>query len=223
MADRIRILVVDDHAIVRDGIKLIMETVDELEVVGEAGNGREGLEQAEALKPDVVLMDLRMPEMDGLTTIKHLREDQPEIAIIILTTYNEDDLMYQGLQLGAQGYLLKDVDRQTLIRTIKAAAQGETLLQPEILQRIMSQGGVQPSEVKGRVGDTNLTERENEVMRGVAAGERNKEIAYRLGISERTVKAHLTHIFNKLGVDSRAGAVAIAVENGLLSSNKDVI
>ncbi len=216
-------MVVDDHAIVRDGIKLIMETVDELEVVGEAGNGREGLEQAEALKPDVVLMDLRMPEMDGLTTIKHLREDQPEIAIIILTTYNEDDLMYQGLQLGAQGYLLKDVDRQTLIRTIKAAAQGETLLQPEILQRIMSQGGVQPSEVKGRVGDTNLTERENEVMRGVAAGERNKEIAYRLGISERTVKAHLTHIFNKLGVDSRAGAVAIAVENGLLSSNKDVI
>lgn len=223
MADRIRILVVDDHAIVRDGIKLIMETVDELEVVGEAGNGREGLEQAEALKPDVVLMDLRMPEMDGLTTIKHLREDQPEIAIIILTTYNEDDLMYQGLQLGAQGYLLKDVDRQTLIRTIKAAAQGETLLQPEILQRIMSQGGVQPSEVTGRVGDTNLTERENEVMRGVAAGERNKEIAYRLGISERTVKAHLTHIFNKLGVDSRAGAVAVAVENGLLSSNKDVI
>lgn len=223
MADRIRILVVDDHAIVRDGIKLIMETVDELEVVGEAGNGREGLEQAEALKPDVVLMDLRMPEMDGLTTIKHLREDHPEIAIIILTTYNEDDLMYQGLQLGAQGYLLKDVDRQTLIRTIKAAAQGETLLQPEILQRIMSQGGVQPSGVKGRVGDTNLTERENEVMRGVAAGERNKEIAYRLGISERTVKAHLTHIFNKLGVDSRAGAVAVAVENGLLSSNKDVI
>lgn len=216
-------MVVDDHAIVRDGIKLIMETVDELEVVGEAGNGREGLEQAEALKPDVVLMDLRMPEMDGLTTIKHLREDQPEIAIIILTTYNEDDLMYQGLQLGAQGYLLKDVDRQTLIRTIKAAAQGETLLQPEILQRIMSQGGVQPSGVKGRVGDTNLTERENEVMRGVAAGERNKEIAYRLGISERTVKAHLTHIFNKLGVDSRAGAVAVAVENGLLSSNKDVI
>lgn len=216
-------MVVDDHAIVRDGIKLIMETVDELEVVGEAGNGREGLEQAEALKPDVVLMDLRMPEMDGLTTIKHLREDHPEIAIIILTTYNEDDLMYQGLQLGAQGYLLKDVDRQTLIRTIKAAAQGETLLQPEILQRIMSQGGVQPSGVKGRVGDTNLTERENEVMRGVAAGERNKEIAYRLGISERTVKAHLTHIFNKLGVDSRAGAVAVAVENGLLSSNKDVI
>ncbi len=216
-------MVVDDHAIVRDGIKLIMETVDELEVVGEAGNGREGLEQAEALKPDVVLMDLRMPEMDGLTTIKHLREDQPEIAIIILTTYNEDDLMYQGLQLGAQGYLLKDVDRQTLIRTIKAAAQGETLLQPEILQRIMSQGGVQQSGAKGRVGDTNLTERENEVMRGVAAGERNKEIAYRLGISERTVKAHLTHIFTKLGVDSRAGAVAIAVENGLLSSNKNVI
>ncbi|MCD4802953.1 MAG: response regulator transcription factor [Anaerolineales bacterium] len=220
MTDMIRILVVDDHAIVRDGIKLIMETVDELEVIGEAANGRKGLEQAEALKPDVVLMDLRMPEMDGLTAIKHLREDHPEIAIIILTTYNEDDLMYQGLQLGAQGYLLKDVDRQTLIRTIKAVAQGETLLQPEILQRILNQGGAQPSAVRGKVGFSNLTEREIEVLNGVAAGERNKEIAYRLGISERTIKAHLTHIFNKLGVDSRAGAVAVGAENGLLSSKK---
>jgi len=223
MADMIRILVVDDHAIVRDGIKLIMETVDELEVAGEAGDGREGLAQAEALKPDVVLMDLRMPEMDGLTTIKHLREDHPEIAIIILTTYNEDDLMYQGLQLGAQGYLLKDVDRQTLIRTIKAAAQGEALLQPEMLQRILSQGRIKQYAVGGKVGFSNLTERETEVLNRVAAGERNKEIAYRLGISERTVKAHLTHIFNKLGVDSRTGAVAIAMENGLLSSNTEMI
>lgn len=220
MADVIRILVVDDHVIIRDGIKLIMETVDDLEVVGEAENGFQGLEQAEALHPDVVLMDLRMPEMDGLTTIKHLREDHPEIAIIILTTYNEDELMHQGLQLGAQGYLLKDVNRQTLIRTIKAVAQGEVLLQPEILQRILNQSEAKLDAVTGKPGKSNLTEREIEVLHGVAAGERNKEIAYRLGISERTVKAHLTHIFNKLGVDSRAGAVAVAAKNGLLPSNK---
>lgn len=220
MSDLIRVFVIDDHAIVRDGIKLLMETVDELELVGEAGNGRQGLEQIETLKPDVVLMDLRMPEMDGLTTIRHLRARHPEIAIIILTTYMEDDLIYQGLHLGAKGYLLKDVDRKALIRTIKAAAQGEALLQPEILQRILLKDEKQSGTPPKQVGKTNLTEREIEVLSAVAAGERNKEIAYRLGISERTVKAHLTHIFNKLGVDSRAGAVAIAAKNGILPSGK---
>ncbi|MDH5507335.1 MAG: response regulator transcription factor, partial [Anaerolineae bacterium] len=122
MTAGIRIMVVDDHAIVRDGIKLIMETVDHIEMVGEAEHGQEALDQIPSLAPDVVLMDLRMPVMDGLTTIAHLRRDHPDLAIIILTTYNEDELMLQGLQLGAQGYLLKDVDRQTLIRTIEAAA-----------------------------------------------------------------------------------------------------
>ncbi len=214
MTDTIRIMVVDDHAIVRDGIKLIMETVDQMEVVGEAEHGQDALDQIPGLELDVVLMDLRMPIMDGLTTIEHLRRDFPDLAIIILTTYNEDELMYKGLKLGARGYLLKDVDRQTLIRTIEAAAKGDTLLQPDVLKRVLGQG-----ESKQDV-ETNLTDREIEVLRRVAAGERNKEIAFGLGISERTVKAHLTHIYTKLDVDSRAGAVAVAAEHGLLNSKK---
>jgi len=218
MDEHIQVLVVDDHAIIRDGIKLIVETADGIEVVGEAENGRTALEQVKLLKPDVVLMDLRMPEMDGLTAIKHLREHYPETAIIILTTYNEDKLMHQGLQLGAKSYLLKDVDRQTLIRTIKAAARGEVLIHPDILERILNQGGAQGSTTAPEIADTYLTEREIEVVHRVAAGERNKEIAFNLGISESTVKAHLTHIFNKLDVDSRAGAVAVAAEHGLLPS-----
>ena len=220
MSDTIRVLIVDDHAIIRDGIKLILETVEGIEAVGEAENGRVALEQVAALYPDVVLMDLRMPEMDGLTAIKCLRADHPGVAIIILTTYNEDQLMVQGLQLGAHSYLLKDVDRQTLIRTIKAGAQGDVLLQPEILQRIVHQGGAVASPSEPENVDTTLTDREIEVIRRVASGERNKEIAYNLGISESTVKAHLTHIFNKLDVDSRAGAVAVAAQLGLLPSNK---
>jgi len=233
MADVIRILVVDDHAIIRDGIKLIIETVDEIEVVGEAENGRIALEQVAILDPDVVLMDLRMPEMDGLTAIKHMRADYPQISIIILTTYNEDQLMLQGLQLGAHSYLLKDVDRQTLFRTIKAGAGGEILLQPEILQRIMREqassnaphhhtgsGDPVKDPAAPEIVDTNLTGREIEVIRRVAAGERNKEIAYHLAISESTVKAHLSHIFTKLDVDSRAGAVAVAAQHGLLPSKK---
>jgi NarL family two-component system response regulator YdfI len=165
-------------------------------------------------------MDLRMPEMDGLTAIKHLRADFPKVAVIILTTYNEDKLMLQGLQLGAHSYLLKDVDRQTLIRTIKAGAHGEILLQPEILQRIVNQGGAQASTTAPEIVDTTLTDREIEVIRRVAAGERNKEIAFHLAISESTVKAHLSHIFTKLDVDSRAGAVAVAAQLGLLPSKK---
>ncbi len=227
MVDNIRVLIVDDHAIIRDGIKLIIETVESIEVVGEAQHGRAGLEQVALLNPDVVLMDLRMPEMDGLTAIEQLRQSHPQVAIIILTTYNEDQLMLRGLQLGAHSYLLKDVDRQTLIRTIKAAAQGEILLQPEILQRIMreqievNQPHPQAGSEEPQVVATNLTDREIEVIRRVAVGERNKEIAIHLEISESTVKAHLSHIFNKLDVDSRAGAVAVAAEQGLLPSKKN--
>ena len=166
------------------------------------------------LHPDVVLMDLRMPGMDGLTAIERLRAEQPGIAVVILTTFNEDDLMMRGLRLGAKGYLLKDTDRETLFNTIRAASRGETLLRPEIMARVLAQG-----KAAGRSGihPTDLTERELEVLRGVAQGERSKEIAVRLGISERTVKAHLASIYNRLGVDSRAAAIAVAAQKGLLS------
>lgn len=211
--ESIRILITDDHLIVREGLRLILETAEGFEVVGEAADGAECLRLIANLNPDVVLMDLQMPGMDGITAINHLRREHPEVAIVILTTFNEDEMMLRGLKAGALGYLLKDTDRRTLLDTITAAARGETLLKPEILSRVLALKEAPAAPVKD---DSPLTERELEVLRLAAQGERNKEIAYKLGISERTVKAHLTSVYAKFGVDSRAAAVAIATQNGLL-------
>ena len=211
----IRVLITDDHLIVREGLRLILETVEGIEIAGEASDGAECLALVPDCKPDVILMDLQMPRMDGITAIDHLRKEYPEIAIVILTTYNEDDLMIRGLQAGARGYLLKDTNRENLLDTIQAAAKGETLLKPEILARVLS---ARPASVPGPVHpvDMTLTERELEVLQSAARGERNKEIAYKLGITERTVKAHLASIYQKFNVDSRAAAVAVAAQKGLL-------
>lgn len=211
----IKILIADDHLIIRQGLRLILETENDFELVGEASDGNEALTVCKKLKPDVVLMDLRMPNMDGLTAIERLRVDQPNIAVVILTTFNEDELMLRGLQAGAHGYLLKDTDRNTLFDTIRAAARGETLLKPEIMARVLSQANTPKKESNEPV---NLTDRELEVLISVARGERSKEIAVQLGISERTVKAHLASIYNKLGVDSRAAAIAVAAQSGLLKN-----
>ena len=214
MSDKTRILIVDDHTIVRSGLRLLLETADHLEVVGEAENGRVALTLAADLQPDVILMDLRMPEMDGLTAIGHLQAEQPHIAVIILTTYNEDEMMLRGLQSGARGYLLKDMSRDSLIDTIEAAVRGDTLLKPEILQRVLA--AQQPAAAPVTAADIDLTERELEVLRVAAEGETNKGIGLRLGITDRTVKAHLSSIYNKLGVDSRAAAIAVAARYGWL-------
>ncbi len=211
----IKILIADDHLIIRQGLRLILETEADFELVGEASDGAEALSLCQKLTPDVALMDLRMPNMDGLTAIERLRVEQPEIAVVILTTFNEDELMFRGLQAGARGYLLKDTDRATLFDSIRAAARGETLLKPDIMARLLARTSAPSSESKP-TGLTNLTEREQEVLKAVAHGGRSKEIAAQLGISERTVKAHLASIYNKLGVDSRAAAIAVAAHKGLL-------
>jgi NarL family two-component system response regulator YdfI len=225
----LRILIADDHLIIRQGLRLILETADDLELVGEAADGAEAVRLAAEFNPDVVLMDLRMPGMDGLTAIQHLHAEQPHVAVVILTTFNEDDLMMRGLRAGAKGFLLKDTDRDTLFATIRAAARGETLLRPDILARVLAysppagpaqtQGPAQaalPPAPRRPLEGCGLSEREREVLAGVAQGERNKEIAARLGITERTVKAHLDSIYNKLGVDSRAAAVSVAHQRGLI-------
>ncbi|MCB0050768.1 MAG: response regulator transcription factor [Caldilinea sp.] len=211
----IRVLITDDHLIVREGLRLILETAEGIEVVGEARDGGECLRLVAELAPDVVLMDLQMPGMDGITAIGYLRREVPAVAIVILTTFNEDALMLQGLQAGARGYLLKDTDRATLLDTIQAAARGETLLRPEILSRVLA-AQAKPPAPDPAPAVTPLSDRELEVLRAAARGERNKEIARALGISERTVKAHLAGVFNKLGVDSRAAAVAVAAQQGWL-------
>ena len=218
MSDSIRVLIADDHLIVREGLRLILETGEGFELVGEATDGAEAVRLARELSPDVVLMDLRMPNVDGLTAIERLRAEQPQIAVVILTTYNEDDLMLRGLRAGARGYLLKDTDRETLLNTIRAAARGETLLKPEIMARLLSQA--EPHSAAKPHGDLDLTDREREVLKAVARGERSKEIAAQMGITERTVKAHLASIYNKLGVDSRAAAIAVASQRGLLPADK---
>ncbi len=209
----VRILIADDHLIIRQGIRLILETGEDFELVGEAADGAEALRLCRELHPDVVLMDLRMPGMDGITAIEHLRIEMPKIGVVILTTFNEDDLMRRGLRAGAKGYLLKDTSRERLFHAIQAAARGETLLAPEMLLKLLN-GAENPPPTEG--GMLKLSEREMEVLAAVARGERSKEIAFNLGISERTVKAHLASIYNKLGVDSRAAAIAIAAQRGLL-------
>lgn len=207
-----RVLIADDHLIIRQGLRLILETEDDLNLVGEASDGAEAIKLCAKLHPDVVLMDLRMPGMDGITAIEKLRQTQPEIAVVILTTFNEDELMLRGIRAGARGFLLKDTDRQTLFDAIRAAARGETLLKPEIMARLLNVATA-PTE---STSSFNLTEREREVLAAVARGQRSKEIALELHITERTVKAHLASIYQKLGVDSRAGAIAVAAQNGLL-------
>jgi NarL family two-component system response regulator YdfI len=211
----IKLIIADDHMIIRQGLRLILETEDDFEILAEASDGREALDLCAEHHPDVVLMDLRMPGMDGITAIEKLRETQPEVAVVILTTFNEDELMLLGLQAGARGYLLKDTDRVALFDTIRAAARGETLLKPEIMAKVLSLAGI-----KRTASDVNttieLTDREQEVLEAVSRGDRSKEVAYQLGISERTVKAHLASIYNKLGVDSRAAAISIAIQKGFL-------
>ena len=217
MSDLIRVLITDDHSIVREGLTLILETTDDIEVIGEAADGAEALRLVSEDQPDVVLMDLRMPGMDGLTAIEHLQRDYPQVAIVILTTYNEDDLMLRGLKAGAKGFLLKDTPRENLLATIQAAAKGESLLNADVMSRLL----VHTQAVGKRPSTTTnnpLTERELQTLHAVANGETNKGIALQLGITERTVKAHLTSVYNKLGVDSRAAAIAVAAQNGWLST-----
>ena len=232
----IRILIADDHRIVRDGLRLILESQEEFALAGEAADGEEAVRMAADLHPDVILMDLRMPRMDGIAAIEAIHTQDPQVGIVILTTYNEDDLMIRGLRAGARGFLLKDTDRETLFRVIRSAARGDSLLQPEVLDRVLSrtenpathgsgiamypmrQIGQQVSAVEPEVHSERgeITEREREVLMAVAQGQRSKEIARNLGITERTVKAHLASIYSKLGVDSRAAATAVAAKKGWL-------
>ncbi|MEK4274395.1 response regulator transcription factor [Paenibacillus sp. FSL R7-0026] len=211
----IKILIVDDHFVVREGLKLILETNQRYEVVAEASNGMEAIRRVDTYKPDIILLDLNMPEMGGLDTMTALRAKGMDIPIIILTTYNEDEMMIRGLALGAKGYLLKDTGREMIFRSIDAAMRGETLLLPEITEKVFAHtaSGKAKESPSSKIS---LTNKELIVLQAIARGSRSKEIGFDMGISERTVKTHLTSIYNKLGVDSRPQAVAVAVERGIL-------
>lgn len=206
-----KVLIVDDHLMVREGLKLLVETSDKYSIIGEAQNGKEAITLTERLNPDVILMDLYMPIMSGLEAIKEIKRVKSNIPIVILTTFNEDKLMAEGIKAGAQGYLLKDTSLENLFQTMDSVIQGETTLQPEIEARIKkyeSAGKIKP-KVK-------LTQKELTILQAVSQGFTSKEIANDIGIAERTVKARLTSIYNKLGVDTRAEAVAVAINEGFI-------
>lgn len=217
MNAKLRVMVVDDHLVVREGLRLILETEEDFEVVAEAADGAAAMRQLSYLKPDVVLMDLRMPGMDGLEALERIQTNTPELPVVVLTTFDDDDLIARALRAGARGYLLKDSGREALLNTVRAAARNETLLKPEMLARVFKRADIaaKPERVDSRNGVC-LSAREIEVLEAVARGLRNKEIATLFGVSERTIKAHLASVFNRLGVDSRAAAVSIAIRRGLV-------
>ena len=207
----LRILIVDDHMVVREGLRAILEAAGDLALVGEAADGAEAVRLTGELSPDVVLMDLRMPGMDGIEAIRQIKARYPEVEIVILTTYDDDEYIVRGLRAGARGYLLKDAGRKALFEAIRAAARGESLLPPAVVEKVVAHLA-EPRPARSGT----LSGREQEVLAMLADGAANKEIAARLHITERTVKAHVTSIFNKLGVNSRTEAVAVALRSGLM-------
>ena len=201
----IRLLIADDHAIVRDGLAAMMEQHDDMTVVGEASNGREAVERFQTLRPDVTLMDLRMPDMDGVEAIITIREVFPDARILVLTTYDGDEDIYRGLRAGAKGYLLKDAGRDRLLDAIRAVHAGRTHIAPDIAAKLAE-----------RMSGPELTAREREVLHLLAKGGSNQEIGATLFITESTVKTHINSILTKLQVPDRTQAVTTALRRGLV-------
>jgi NarL family two-component system response regulator LiaR len=210
MAERIRVLLVDDHKVVRKGLRIFFSVSDDIEVVGEAQNGAEAIERTAADRPDVVLMDLKMPVMDGPTAIEQMRTRFPEVRIVALTSFRDDSMARQALEAGAIGYVLKDADEEELIAAVRQAGKGRAVLPSEIMQAAFERGDQDPFP------DVHLTEREHGVLRLVAQGRTNPEIAELLFISLSTVSFHVHNILTKLGAKTRTEAVTIALRSGLI-------
>ncbi|MFV9672132.1 MAG: response regulator [Acidimicrobiia bacterium] len=208
---RIRVLVVDDHQVVRKGLRTFLSVHDDLELVGEAGNGEEAIEQCAALLPDVVLMDMKMPVMDGPTAIGHIRGRFPEVNIVALTSFDDGAFAQRALRAGAIGYLFKDVDEDELISAIRLAGQGQGVVAPEAVQALITHSQVEEAAVA--IG---LTEREQATLDLVARGLTNPQIADRLMISISTVNFHVHNVLDKLGAKTRTEAVVIAAREGLI-------
>ena len=209
---KISVLIVDDHAMVRQGLRTLLELQEDIQIVGEASNGSESVEQTRQLVPDVVLMDLVMPEMDGIEATRRIRALSPSTKVIILTSFAEDEKVFPSIKAGALGYLLKNVSPPDLVKAIQAAHRGEAQLHPEIARKLMDEFSDRPS----RPTYDELTERELEVLRLIARGRNNREISRELVISENTVKTHVSNILSKLHLSDRTQAAIYALKEDLV-------
>jgi DNA-binding NarL/FixJ family response regulator len=220
--NKIKVLIVDDHAVVRQGLRTFIDLQDDMQVVGEGVNGAEAIELARRLQPDIVLLDLVMPQMSGVEATSKIIEGSPNSRVLILTSFGEDDKVFPAIRAGAQGYLLKDIHPDDLVQAVREAYQGQVQLHPDIAKKLMSAvAGTSPQETRpigdqtARPGLDQLTEREREVLHLIAQGLNNREIAGRMIISEKTVKTHVSSILSKLSLADRTQAAIWALKHGL--------
>ena len=209
----IRVLIVDDHTLVRDGLQGMLTTQKDFTVVGEAENGLEAIERARELQPDIVLMDLRMPELDGVEAMRRIRAEDPQIKVIVLTTYDSDEYVFQAIEAGAKGYLLKDASREELFQAVRATYRGQSPFHSGVIARVLQRF----AQLSHHTAATDvISEREMEVLWLMARGATNKEIAASLSISEGTARTHVSNILQKLGTNHRTEAVTKALEKGII-------
>jgi DNA-binding NarL/FixJ family response regulator len=211
----VRVLIADDQELVRSGFRLIVGSAEDMEVVGEAADGAQALSEARRLRPDVVLMDVRMPHVDGITATRALTAELPATRVLVLTTFDLDEHVYDALRAGASGFLLKDVPMEDLVAAVRAVAAGASLLSPSVTRRLVDEYAARRSSTV-RLEDLPLTAREGEVLLHLARGSSNAEIAAALVVSEATVKTHVTQVLAKLGLRTRVQAVVFAYESGLV-------
>jgi NarL family two-component system response regulator LiaR len=210
---KISVLIVDDHGVVRQGLRTYLELLEDIEIAGEAGNGFEAVEQARLLRPDIVLMDLEMPEMNGIEATRQVLALSPSMSVIVLTSFSDDELVFPAIEAGATGYLLKDVDPAELHQAIQAVHAGDVQLHPEVMKKLIQRTATPQEDPISAQGD--LTPRELEVLAHIAQGQSNREIALSLSISEKTVKTHVGNILSKLHLSDRTQAAIYAHKHGL--------
>ena len=221
----VRVVVVDDQALVRDGFAMVLDHEDDIEVVGEAGSGQEAIEVARSHRPDVILMDIRMPEMDGLEATRRILEDADwPVKVVILTTFDADEYVYQALRAGASAFVLKDIPRAELVSAVRTVADGGALLAPSVMRRLIGRFAQRlAADTAATARLERLTDRELEVLTAIGRGYNNTEISEQLFIGAATVKSHINSVFTKLGLRDRAQAVVFAYESGLIEPGEQEI
>ncbi|MBV9258718.1 MAG: response regulator transcription factor [Ktedonobacteraceae bacterium] len=212
--DAIRLLIADDHAFYREGVRTMLLELPDMEVIGEAANGDETIAQADSLSPDVILMDIKMPGMNGIEATRRILQVSPHIKVLVVTMFEDDDSVFSAMRAGARGYLLKDADQDELVRAVKAVYRGEAIFSPAIAQRMIHYFSALP-QTASAIAFPDLTEREREILQRIAQGESNATIAKHLTLSLKTVQNHVSNIFSKLQVADRSQAIVRARDAGL--------